>query len=90
MEPIEGSPGKFRFDQQAMSSLFSQQKFQGRHIGWEVPQNFDRAMTQARFNLLAERLSEIYRVRLVAASAKSVLPRSTPKLPPPIPLFSFR
>jgi hypothetical protein len=68
MEPIEGSPGKFRFNGQAWLSVVGGQKLQGRHVGWEVPQNFDRAAAQARFDMLAERLSDIYHVRLVAGT----------------------
>jgi len=68
MEPIEGSPGKVRLNGQAMLSGLGGQILQGRHIGWEIPQNFDRPAAQARFNMLAGRLSEIYGVRLFAGT----------------------
>ena len=38
----------------------------GSQVGWEVPRDFDQAATQARFDRLAERLSEAYGVPLVA------------------------
>jgi hypothetical protein len=40
----------------------------GEHVGLEVPRDFDRAATQARFDRLAERLSEAYGCPLVGGA----------------------
>jgi hypothetical protein len=38
----------------------------GDHVGWEIPRNFERAATQGRFDLLAQRLGEAFGVHLTA------------------------
>ncbi|HEX6682982.1 MAG TPA: hypothetical protein VF062_09320 [Candidatus Limnocylindrales bacterium] len=63
LQPVEGEPGKFRLTgsiPEALSSALSEQAARGEGDGVEVPRNFDLDATRARFDRLAERLSEAF------------------------------
>lgn len=69
LRPVPGSPGRVHLDEEAIRAAMRERPdLLGSRVGWEVPRDFDHAAIQARFDRLAERLSEAYEVPLVAGA----------------------